>query len=122
MMKRIGYTLYAMSLSVVVLAIAALFLLVENTMVTLIWDVWATRIPVRWAFSLPVAAAGTALAVAQLADAMDGYGTEFTVTFPAEEYFAALTFNAAGEAATGVLIDARGFRQTLRLDRIFSAP
>lgn len=63
MMKRIRYTLYAMSLSVVVLAIAALFLLVENTMVTLIWDVWATRIPVRWAFSLPVAAAGTALLV-----------------------------------------------------------
>ena len=63
MMKRIRYTLYAMSLSVIVLAIAALFLLVENTMVTLIWDVWATRIPVRWAFSLPVAAAGTALLV-----------------------------------------------------------
>lgn len=40
MMKRIGYTLYTMSLSVIVLAIAALFLLVENTMVTLIWDAW----------------------------------------------------------------------------------
>ena len=60
-------------------------------------------------------------AVAQLAGAMDGYGTEFTVVFPAEEYLAALTFTADGGAATGVLIDDRGFRQTLRLDRVFAA-
>ena len=60
-------------------------------------------------------------AVAQLAGAMDEYAAEFTVVFPAEEYFAALTFTADGAAATGALIDARGFRQTLRLDRIFYA-
>ena len=60
-------------------------------------------------------------AVAQLDGAMDGYGTEFTVVFPAEDYFAALTFTADGGAATGVLIDDRGFRQTLRLDRVFAA-
>ena len=60
-------------------------------------------------------------AVAQLAGAMDEYAAEFTVVFTAEEYLAALTFTADGAAATGVLIDARGFRQTLRLDRVFTA-
>ena len=60
-------------------------------------------------------------AVAQLAGAMDGYGTEFTVVFSAEEYYAALTFTADGGAATGVLIDDKGYRQTLRLDRVFYA-
>ena len=60
-------------------------------------------------------------AIAQLAGAMDGYAAEFSVVFPAEEYLAALTFTADGAAATGALIDARGFRQTLRLDRIFYA-
>lgn len=60
-------------------------------------------------------------AIAQLAGAMDEFDTEFTVVFPAEDYFAALTFTADAQAATGVLIDDRGFRQTLRLDRVFAA-
>ena len=60
-------------------------------------------------------------AIAQLAGAMDEFAAEFTVVFPAEEYLAALTFTADGGAATGVLIDDRGFRQTLRLDRVFAA-
>ncbi|MEJ5921179.1 hypothetical protein [Bifidobacterium thermophilum] len=63
MMKRIGYALYAASLSVIVLAIAALFLVVENTAVTLIWEVWAVRVPSRWAVAVPVAVAGTLLLV-----------------------------------------------------------
>lgn len=62
-MKRIGYALYAASLSVIVLAIAALFLVVENTAVTLIWEVWAVRVPSRWAYAVPVAVAGTLLVV-----------------------------------------------------------
>ena len=60
-------------------------------------------------------------AVAQLDGAMDGYGTEFSVTFPAEHYLAALTFTADGQAATGALIEDDGSRQTLRLDRLFYA-
>lgn len=62
-MKRIGYACYAASLSVIVLAIAALFLLVENTAVTQIWEVWAVRVPSRWAVAVPVAVAGTLLLV-----------------------------------------------------------
>ena len=62
-MKRIGYVWYAASLSVIVLAIAALFLLVENTAVTQIWEVWAVRVPSRWAVAVPVAVAGTLLLV-----------------------------------------------------------
>ena len=61
-------------------------------------------------------------AIAQLAGAMDEYSAEFTVVFPAENYFAALTFTADAQAATGVLIDDGGFRQTLRLDRAVAAP
>lgn len=62
-MKRIGYALYAASLSVIVLAIAALFLVVENTAVTLIWEVWAVRVPSRWAYAVPVAVVGTLLLI-----------------------------------------------------------
>ena len=61
-------------------------------------------------------------AIAQLDGAMDGYGAEFTVTFPAEDYFATLTFTADALAATGALLDDNGFRQTLRLDRTLAAP
>lgn len=61
-------------------------------------------------------------AVAQLDGAMDGLAAEFTVTFPAENYFAALTFTADALAATGALIDDNGFRQTLRLDRTLAVP
>lgn len=56
-------------------------------------------------------------AVAQLDGAMDGYGAEFTVTFPTEHYFAAITFTENAEAATGALLEERGFRQTLVLRR-----
>ena len=60
-------------------------------------------------------------AIAQLAGAMDEFDAEFTVVFPAEDYFAALTFTADAQAATGVLIDDRGFRQPLRPDRVSAA-
>ena len=62
-MKRIGYALYAASLSVIVLAIAALFLVVENTAVTLIWEVWAVRVPSRWTYAVPVAVVSTLLLI-----------------------------------------------------------
>ena len=61
-------------------------------------------------------------AIAQLDGAMDGYDAEFTVTFPAEDYFATLTFTADALAATGALLDDNGFRQTLRMDRTLAAP
>lgn len=53
----------AASLSVIVLAIAALFLVVEKTAVTLIWEVRAVRVPSRWAYAVPVAVVGTLLLV-----------------------------------------------------------
>ena len=93
------------------------------------WNVQADGVALG-AMDLTVSAAGkvggtlTTLqgAIAQLAGAMDEFDAEFTVVFPAEDYFAALAFTADAEAATGVLIDDRGFRQTLRLDRVFAAP
>lgn len=93
------------------------------------WNVQADGVALG-AMDLTVSAAGkvggtlTTLqgAIAQLAGAMDEFDAEFTVVFPAEDYFAALTFTADAQAATGVLIDDRGFRQTLRLDRVFAAP
>ena len=92
------------------------------------WNVQADGVALG-AMDLTVSAAGkvggtlTTLqgAIAQLAGAMDEFDAEFTVVFPAEDYFAALTFTADAQAATGVLIDDRGFRQTLRLDRVFAA-
>lgn len=60
-------------------------------------------------------------AIAQLDGAMDGLAAEFTVTFPAENYFAALTFTADAQAATGALIEDDGSRQTLRLARAAAA-
>lgn len=93
------------------------------------WNVQADGVALG-AMDLTVSAAGkvggtlTTLqgAIAQLAGAMDEFDAEFTVVFPAEDYFAALAFTADAQAATGVLIDDRGFRQTLRLDRVFAAP
>ena len=92
------------------------------------WNVQADGVALG-AMDLTVSAAGkvggtlTTLqgAIAQLAGAMDEFDAEFTVVFPTEDYFAALTFTADAQAATGVLIDDRGFRQTLRLDRVFAA-
>ena len=92
------------------------------------WNVQADGVALG-AMDLTVSAAGkvggtlTTLqgAIAQLAGAMDEFDAEFTVVVPAEDYFAALTFTADAQAATGVLIDDRGFRQTLRLDRVFAA-
>ncbi len=47
----------------IVLAIAVLFLVVENTAVTLIWEVWAVRVLSRWVYAVPVAVVGTLLLV-----------------------------------------------------------
>ncbi|MGD9612198.1 MAG: hypothetical protein AB7V22_04780 [Kiritimatiellia bacterium] len=93
------------------------------------WSVQADGAPLG-TMDLVVSAAGRVSgtlttaqgAIAQLAGAMDEYNAEFTVDFPAENYLAALTFTADAQAATGVLIDGGGFRQTLRLDRTVAAP
>ncbi|NLG33828.1 MAG: hypothetical protein GX548_00590 [Lentisphaerae bacterium] len=56
-------------------------------------------------------------AEARLSGAMDGLEAEFTVTFPAEAYLAAVTFSETAASAGGVLIDNRGFCRPLRLTR-----
>ena len=56
-------------------------------------------------------------ATAQLSGAMNGYGAEFTVVFPAERYLAAITFTEDAANAVGSLLEDDGSRQTLALTR-----
>ena len=56
-------------------------------------------------------------ATAQLSGAMNGYGAEFTVVFPAEHYLAAITFTEDAASGVGVLMEDDGTRQSLVLTR-----
>ena len=62
-------------------------------------------------------------ATAQLSGAMNGYGAEFTVVFPAEHYLAAITFTEDAASAVGALMEDDGSRQSLALTRqVVSTP